>query len=347
MVETISSLSSRGAKANVSESVVTAEHIVRMRQILGSLNERNGKASEPLGVGLNDLKNADRRGKWWLVGASFRDERQRTASGDAEINRHEEEAALATDPVGSLDADLAQIARHLGMNTDVRRSILTNILTADDYEAAYQQLRKIPLSSNQRSEIPRVLMRCSAAQEPYNPFFTLLARRLISAEPKLGKAFQFALWSLFDKMREATTNDQDGKDDGDLGQIELRGIINIARMFGTLIAQDGLSLKLLKDLNFAFLEGRIRYFAELLMSTVILQSQDGVEGHRNEERTMAIFLRLKEMPDTARGLQYFLKKVVSKTDIAGSKEEMETVRWGCQVARDALKAIAASDIAMH
>ena len=47
----------------------------------------------------------------------------------------------------------------------------------------------------------------------------------------------------------------------------------------------------------------------------------------------------------ARGLQYFLKEVVSKTDVAGSKHDKAIVKWGCKVASDALKAIGSSAVA--
>ena len=81
---------------------------------------------------------------------------------------------------------------------------------------------------------------------------------------------------------------------------------------------------------------------EVLLITVILQSQQGTEDKKDKKPLNAIFLRSKDTPDLARGLQYFLKKVVSKTDIAGSKQDTETVRWGCKIARDALQACVAS-----
>ena len=340
MVETINNLASKGAKTAAFESAIIAEHIVRMRHILGSLNERNVKSSEPLGITLKDLKELDRRGKWWLVGASFRDEEKRHVDEPPKRRFSDHGKELGRDTISGLDADFSRIARHLGMNTDVRRSIFTTIMSADDYEAAYKRLQKLPLSSSQRTEIPRVLIRCSSAQDEYNPFFTLLARRLISAEPKLSKAFQFSLWNLFDAMREAVDDSKQDQEDGSQGQLELRGVINIARMYGTLIAQDGVTLRILKDVNFAYLTGRLRVFVELLMATAIMQSQEETGGGRNERRIMDIFLRTKEIPGMARGLQYFLKKVVSKTDIVGSKEKIETVKWGCQVARHALNAVA-------
>lgn len=46
----------------------------------------------------------------------------------------------------------------------------------------------------------------------------------------------------------------------------------------------------------------------------------------------------------AKGLQYFLRKVVSKTDIAGTEADKETVKWGCKVARDALDVAVSSQM---
>ena len=42
----------------------------------------------------------------------------------------------------------------------------------------------------------------------------------------------------------------------------------------------------------------------------------------------------------AQGLRHFLKKVVSKTDIARGKVDQAIVKWGCKVACDALSLLA-------
>lgn len=57
---------------------------------------------------------------------------------------------------------------------------------------------------------------------------------------------------------------------------------------------------------------------------------------------MEVFLPLKGIPNLVRGLRYFLKKVVSKTDVAGNRSDRETVRWGCKVAGDGLKVLISS-----
>lgn len=59
---------------------------------------------------------------------------------------------------------------------------------------------------------------------------------------------------------------------------------------------------------------------------------------------MDIFMKTNDTPQVARGLQYFLKKIVSKTDVAGGRAEQETVRWACKVAGDALTVIASTKV---
>lgn len=75
---------------------------------------------------------------------------------------------------------------------------------------------------------------------------------------------------------------------------------------------------------------------------MILHSQQG--AIRNEERLVEIFVKAKDIPQLAPGLRFFLKKVVSRTDVAGSQRDSETVRWGCKVASDVLKVIASSQV---
>ena len=83
---------------------------------------------------------------------------------------------------------------------------------------------------------------------------------------------------------------------------------------------------------------------ELLFITAILSSQQGSEGSKNEKALLDVFVKSREIPEMAKGLQYFLKKVVSKTDIAGSKSEKETVKWGCRVVGDTLALMVADTL---
>lgn len=81
-----------------------------------------------------------------------------------------------------------------------------------------------------------------------------------------------------------------------------------------------------------------------MLVTTIVHSQQDTGGSRNEKALMDIFLKPKEISEMAGGLRYFLKKVVSKTDVAGSRMDNETVKWGCRVASDALSVMATRTI---
>lgn len=48
-------------------------------------------------------------------------------------------------------------------------------------------------------------------------------------------------------------------------------------------------------------------------------------------------------PEMVKGLLYFLKRTVSKSDVASTPADQETVKWGCRVARNALKSISISE----
>ena len=79
-----------------------------------------------------------------------------------------------------------------------------------------------------------------------------------------------------------------------------------------------------------------------MIISIILRSQKGIDGSRDEESVMRIFISANSKPEMAKGLQYFLRKNVSRTDIAGTDADKKVVRWGCKIARDALEAAASS-----
>lgn len=247
MIETINNLKNNRMKTGVAASMVTSEHTTRMKKTLGSLNQRTIRASEPLRVGLKDLRQTDKRGKWWLVGASYKDE---NADGAQRIElpsavRGKDNIESNTDGVA---ADLIQLAKEQRMNTDVRRSIFIAVISATDYNDAYVRLMKLRLKRSQELEIPKVLIHCAGAEKVYNPFYTFLSRRVCS-DKKLKMSFQFSLWDLFKQMGEGEDEPKE-YDEDDEGKLRLRSLVNLARMFGVLIAEGGLGLGVLKVCSF-------------------------------------------------------------------------------------------------
>jgi len=337
MIETINDLKNNKMKTGGAASAVTSEHTIRMKKILGTLNTRAIKGSEPLRISLKDIRDSDKKGKWWLVGASWSgpvaEDIDRTAvSSSSNINTSKDEYSSTT--------NLGQLAREQRMNTEVRRAIFIAIMSASDYQDAYSRLMKLQLKKKQEFEIPKILIHCSRSEKGYNPYYTLIAKRLCG-DTKLKKCFQFSLWGLFRQLGESDDGEDQQDDAEDL--VDTREIVNLAKMFGTLIVEGGLGLGVLKNLNLSYLQPKTRAFVEVLLITVILQSQRQSENKRDEQAVISILTKVKDTPQLLRGIQYFLKKVVSKTDIAGGKEEKKTVRWACKIASDALEALIAID----
>lgn len=335
MIETINDLKNNKMKTGGAASAVTSEHTIRMKKTLGTLSTRSIKGSEPLRIGLKDIQESDKKGKWWLVGASW--------SGNTEEEGIEPvtagpipKNATSVDNTGT--SDLVQLAREQRMNTDIRRAIFVTIMSSTDYQDAYLRLMKLHLKKVQEFEIPKVLIHCSSSEKSYNPYYTLIAKK-VCGDRRLRTAFQYCLWDLFKKMGESEEDDCDPEDDEDA--LETRQIVNLAKMFGTLLLEGGVSLTALKNLNFSYLQTKTKTFMEVFFITVLVQSQRGSPTKRDEQAVVKIFSSAKETPQLIRGLQYFLRKVVSKTDIAGGKDEKATVKWACKVAGDTLAALAA------
>jgi nucleolar MIF4G domain-containing protein 1 len=112
-------------------------------------------------------------------------------------------------------------------------------------------------------------------------------------------------------------------------------------MFGMLIVEGCLGLGVFKNLNLRYLQSKTKAFMEVLFITVLLQTQKQSDSRRDEQAVMNVFIKAKDTPELAIGLRYFLRKIVSKTDIAGSTDETATVKWACKIGGDTLEALAA------
>lgn len=248
MVETINNLKNNRMKTGVAASALVSEHTTRMKKTLGSLNSRNIKASEPLRIGLSDFQNSEKRGKWWLVGASWKEETLSKGKDEqAQSNGlQEEEVDDDEDNFGQGTTDLLRLAKEQGMNTDIRRAIFITIMSATDYKDAHIRLLALRLKKSQEGEIPRVLIQCAGSEKSYNPYYTLISRRLCG-DRKTKTAFQFCLWDLFKRMGERGPDDEDAFDPEDeTEKIDTRKIVNLARMFAGLLAENSLPITCLK-----------------------------------------------------------------------------------------------------
>lgn len=245
MIETINDLKNNKMKAGQLSSAITSEHFTRMKKTLGTLNSRNLKATEPLRIGLSDVKNSEKRGKWWLVGASWRDQHPQDSVETAPIVESGPDDLADADDLAE-STNLLQLAREQGMNTEVRKAIFVAIMTATDYKDAHTRLIKLNLKKSQEAEIPRVLIQCCGSESLYNPYYTLIARKQCS-DRKMRMAFNFGFWDLFKRMGETAGDGDDelSDEEGD-DELSVRKLVNLAKMFGNLVCSGVFSLAGLK-----------------------------------------------------------------------------------------------------
>ena len=338
MIETISDLKNNKMKTGIAGASITRERTTQMKKQLGTLNSRNLKATEPLRVGLKDIRDTDKVGKWWLVGASWRNQVQNDMSIEEE--KEQPRKRVEEEDEGG-EVDLVQLAREQRMNTDVRRAIYVSIMSASDFKDAQIRLNKLNLKKAQEVEIPKVIIHCAGAEKTYNPYYTILARKVCS-DHKTRKSFQFALWDIFKSLGENQDGGADSDEEvDDSKDVSLRKLVNQGKLYGTLIAKRVLSITCLKNLNFPYLQAKTKTFVEIMLVTVILETQKGAKGEKKETALLQTFVEVDQAPEMVAGLQFFLKKVVSKTDIV-EQSEKETVKWGCKAVISVLNRILAT-----
>lgn len=350
MIETINDLKNNKAKAGAKASGIVQDHTIRMKKLLGSLNTRKLKATEPLRIGLRDIEDSDKRGKWWLIGASWagRSKVSENQRSDRDAGNDEDGADAATRSSYGEDADsflpdLDAMAKEQGMNTDVRRAIFMAIMGAGDYEDAYVRLMKLRLNKNRTREIPSVLLHCAGCEEEYNPYYGLVARR-VCGNNRINFAFKASLWKYFRRLGEslfgvdADDDDADDADaDADDDAICTRRIFAVANVFSFLVANGVLGLDVFKCLNLAYAQDKTRDFLTVMLIKLFL------ELSKKEEEVVKIFGAVSVLPDLSKGLRYFLRKVVRKSDLVASKKDKKKVKNGCEIAVAALTGLRMAD----
>lgn len=335
MIESINDLKNNKVKAGASASAVNQDHTTRMKKLLGSLNSRKLKATEPLRIGLKDMEESDKRGKWWLVGASWAG-RDGAPEKQAERAEEDEDAnSITLDSDEGVVPDLHELAREQNMNTDVRRSIFIAIMSASDYEDAYRRVTKLRLGKHRQKEVAYVVMQCAGAEQQYNVYYSLVARRLCG-DGRIRFAFQDSLWKLFRRLGESifgedAEEEQDEDDEDDEGEATaVRRVFCVAKMFGFLVANGAQGLGVLKCLNLRYLRPKTRDFVEVMLIT-LFQELKAAGG-----KPTKVFSAVADMEGLSKGLQWFLRKKVRKSDLLASKKDMRRVKQGCDEAIEAL-----------
>ncbi|ORX72749.1 hypothetical protein DL89DRAFT_264955 [Linderina pennispora] len=308
MVESLINLKDNRMRQTMSQN---AENVVKLKRFLGNMDKRRAVgAAEPINIGLQDIRDIETKGKWWLVGASWVGNQvgtESTIKQSTEMDR------------------LLKMAKEQHMNTDVRRSIFVTLLSSDDYADAFERLLKLDLKKTQVREVIRVLLHC-CGQEKALPF------KLCSYHNSYRLTMQYALW---DFLREMGETDVGGlgrinTDEGNETDVPLRRIVNVAKLYAWLIDKQVLSLLILKTVTFAKVGHKARVFFQILFSTLFLlhkkQSDQDVEALRET------FVKAVPNATMCQGIMFFFHHFVKDCALV-SDAEKPLMRWGCKIAK--------------
>ena len=178
-----------------------AELVTRFRKALGTLSSRNVKANQPMSIGLRDIRNGEKKGKWWLIGASWSGNANANGTTSTRDTRSSaiDDSASDSGSLGGNELDFTAVAKQHQMNTDIRRAIFVTIMSSSDYSDAHTRLLKLNLTRSQELQIPHVLLHCVATESRYNPYYMLISRKLCNNH-KLRMSFHFALWDFLKRV---------------------------------------------------------------------------------------------------------------------------------------------------
>ncbi|XDT40144.1 MIF4G domain [Nakaseomyces glabratus] len=235
-------------------SIMAADFHPTKKNVLSAI--RGSNTEEPLQVSLDDIKNIETKGKWWLIGASWK----------GNMNSAFEEgisSGAAKNIVSEMDIkddflddipDWAEIARSQRMNTELRRAIFVSIMSAQDYVDASSKIEKLNLKNKQLVEVPKVIMHCllsESGKSGYNPYYYLVANKLCELNGHLQKPFQFLFWDILKRFEDNSSYDSDEDDLIDDSEdvdenTALKRTISQGKFFGSMIAEQILKLDVLK-----------------------------------------------------------------------------------------------------
>ncbi|KAF8554475.1 ARM repeat-containing protein [Imleria badia] len=339
MIETLTNLKNNKNKKSGTQHQ-GGDAVERMKKFLSGLSKkRHIQAREALRVSLDDLRAAETKGKWWLVGAAWGGDPLVDQQRAPSTKQHEAEAEDISNTA------LVKLARKQGMNTDIRRSTFVVLMSSDDYLDACERLAQLNLSEVQQREIVRVILHCCGNEKSYNPYYALVCQQLCQSSHAYKITLQFCLWDFLRDLGETNVGGAEiiknlKDDDGrfELKTISSSRIKNVAKAYGWWIAKDCCSITILKPVDFTLLKPQTRTFLRELFVQIFVASQASSpvltddtdeQTSRNRGSVEDIFVKATKIENLGLGLIFFLSNTF--------KGEEGLLGWASALAKETLQ----------
>ncbi|CAG7728563.1 unnamed protein product [Allacma fusca] len=270
------------------------EHLLKMIK----QHFHKGNYVTELFVGMQDLLDAETKGRWWIVGSAWSNDTLQAKTDNSEVN---------TTPVSKeqtkMNAELLAKAKRFGMNTDTRRNIFSVIMTAEDYLDAFEKLMHLGLKNQLEREIIHVIVYCCLHEKKYNPYYALILSRLCATDRRFMLTLQFSLW---DRLK-------------DLVRISNQQLENISQLLTDLIIEKSLAITILKVVEFGDLKKQSLKLLKTILTGVLLQE--------NKENIQDIFSKIalsEKLHIFRESLRLFMGHFLLKSSISIDGENVES-----------------------
>lgn len=244
MIETINDLKDSKRKL---ASAMTVELEPVKKMLKNFLTQKLISKIEPLRISLEDIRNIETKGKWWLVGSSWHPQGA-TAIFESDNIKNNSQIYKRNEEVIKIE----KLAKAQRMNTEIRKTIFSTIVSSEDFSDAFERILALKLTGKQEREIILVIIHCCGQEKVFNPFYALLAGKFASYRQGFKITLQYTLWDCFRQLKD----------------YPLRKLANIAKLYGMLLAQEDLPLSILRKGNFIRLKDEERIFWQLLFMTL-------------------------------------------------------------------------------
>ena len=214
----------------------------RAKQLRRSVRKIAGKNdTAALRVTWAELADADQRGAWWRVGASWSGRETTRADGPAPTETRRRggankaaaaAAASSSDSSPAVSAAAQPAAEKLGkmaqeqrMNTPARRAAFVALMSSSDaQDAAYRCADLVQRGDCDEKDVATVALHCCGTEKAYNAFYAAFVdKRCADARSsKKRGAFSFALklaaWDALKSLRDFTAPDGGARKAANLGK---------------------------------------------------------------------------------------------------------------------------------
>lgn len=221
-----------------------ASRIERYKQHYQNLIKGRKSTEVQLRIGLSDLLNADKDGRWWVIGSHWTGGQVRKP------------ARLNDQVVTTLyDSKLLSLAHQQRMTSDVKRAVFCVIMSSDDYLDAFEKLLKLNLKEKQAREIVHVVVDCCLQECVFNPFYGYLSEKFCQFSRSYQITFQYSIWDRLKAMSSLSDTNRE----------------NLAKLLSHLFSTKALSMSILKIVDFSALDKLSIHFYTLLLQNILSQ----------------------------------------------------------------------------